>query len=447
MNVPSVFRLFYLAFRMGPFLVVLYFMLYALLRQDFTYLIYLMGVVMACFFGILTGGLWTSRIKDPPETVCHPLRLGTGERLSVLPLSIVVYVFTLCYFSVPIFQKQTQSENVMFITSFVLLIFLDILWLQMFDCSSLFRIVVAGTVGITVGLSWGQIVYDLKLTSFMSQGRDNSCLLPTPVATADASSGQPEPKYICVRRKRIEYVPVGSKAKEGMTTMMPTPTSETSSTNVPGITQNPTSTNVPGLPPTSYLTDEPYMTKNPSLTYVPYMTINPSSTHVPESNTSSVEKAVMTSTPPLIGPTVSPNMMKLLSMPPSPPPATSPPPPFVVSTIRSLCTQAASLLQKQKNALAGQENQAYVATLYENLTFHQDNISTLITALNTESSDTITDRKRIDYYSQFNKTMLQNAVDSMTQLQSVEANMDPTLYAQFNKTFMALGKLFRQLPS
>jgi hypothetical protein len=97
--------------------------------------------------------------------------------------------------------------------------------------------------------------------------------------------------------------------------------------------------------------------------------------------------------------------------------------------------------------LAGQENQAYVATFYENMTFHQDNISTLITALNTETSDSITDPKRIDYYSQFNKTMLQNAVDSMTQLQSVEANMDPTLYAQFNKTFMSLGKVFRKLPS
>jgi hypothetical protein len=114
--------------------------------------------------------------------------------------------------------------------------------------------------------------------------------------------------------------------------------------------------------------------------------------------------------------------------------------------MRTLCTQAASVLQTQKNALAGQENQAYVATLYENMTFHQDNISSLITALNTETSDTITEPKRIAYYRQYNKTMLQNAVDSLTQLRSVQVNMDPTLYAQFNTTFMTLGKLVRQLP-
>jgi hypothetical protein len=114
--------------------------------------------------------------------------------------------------------------------------------------------------------------------------------------------------------------------------------------------------------------------------------------------------------------------------------------------MRTLCTQAASVLQTLKHALAGQENQAYVATLYENLTFHMDNISTLITALNTETSDTITDQKRIAYYSQFNKTILKNAVESLTQLQSVQSSMDPTLYAQFETTFMTFGKLVRQLP-
>jgi len=438
MAVPSVFRLFYLAFRMGPFLVVLYFMLYALLRQDMTYLIYLMGVIMACFFGIITGGLWTSRITDSPETVCHPLRLGTGERLSVLPLSIVVYVFTLCYFSVPIFQKKTQSDNVMFLTSFVFLIFIDLLWIWLFSCSTFFRMVVAGTVGITVGLSWGQIVYDLKLTSFFSDGRENSCLMPTPVAKADPSSGQHDPKYICVRRRRIEYLPVESK-KEGLTTMTTTP-----------VSNNQTTTPFSNSQPTN---------SSPTLgTTVPYSftnTTDTSSTQI--ASTSSPQTRQIRSAPasfvqtdsamgPLVGPTISPEMRNLLASPPDPTQPTTPPPPLDVATMRSLCYQANKVLTGQQAVLSGKENQPYVADLYDNLTFHQKNIATLLTAINSETSSTISDPKRIDYYKQFDKTILQNAADSLTQLQSVQSKMDPPLYAQFNKTFMDLGKLFRQLP-
>jgi hypothetical protein len=183
----------------------MYFMLSSLLNQDYNNLIYLIGVIMACFFGIITGALWQPDKNESPESICHPIRLGTGERLSTIPLSTVIYVYTLCYFSIPIIRKKTQSSNVLFLTCFSILILFDIIWLHMFKCTDIFFTMVSGIVGLTVGLSWGEIVYQLNLSVMTSEGKKNTCMIPTPPGSPDPSSGEPlnvQQNYICVKRRR-----------------------------------------------------------------------------------------------------------------------------------------------------------------------------------------------------------------------------------------------------
>jgi len=112
-----------------------------------------------------------------------------------------------------------------------------------------------------------------------------------------------------------------------------------------------------------------------------------------------------------------------------------------------MCTQSSQIIAKMLSGLTGQENQPYVADLYDNLTFHQKNVSTLLTALNSETSASITDAKRMDYYRKYDATMQQNIQQSIQQLQSVQTNMDPTLYATFLTTFQSLQKQYNQLPT
>lgn len=382
MNVPSVFRIFYLAFRMGPFLIVLYFLLYSLFNQDYSHLIYLMGVIMACFFGIITGGLWTSRIFDKPETVCHPLRLGTGERLSGLPLSTVVYVYTLCYFAVPMFETKTQSGNVLFLTGITLLIFIDLIWLFLFNCSSLFRMVVAGTVGLTVGLSWGEIVYQMGLTTNY-ESKDNSCMIPTPVAVADASSGEPSPKYICVKRKRTDYIPA---EKEGLTGMTPAPDSSTKAAASSSSQENQT------------LVDR-----------------------MQEIKTKNDKKS-------------------------APAPAPEPDNLVILSEMKAICTKSNKLLTGGLAFLESEKNQPTYSTIYDNLSFHKANVSSLFSSLLTESEDTITESQRIDYYHTFDAAMRKNVAESIQNVVSVEYTLDSPLYSKIMKLLTDLQTQYDQLP-
>jgi len=203
----SIFRLFYLAFRLGPFLLVAYFMIFSLFHQDYSNLILFVGVIMACFFTIVVGAALPKKTSLTPDMVCSPLRLPSGERLSGLPLSLAVYTYIYCYFAVPIFEEKLQSQNVLFLCFFPLLILFDILWLRMFQCASYIRILLGGLVGLTVGLSWGEIVYQMDMRSIQSESKHNQCHKPTPVAIADISSKEPN-RYLCVKRWRTKVEPI-----------------------------------------------------------------------------------------------------------------------------------------------------------------------------------------------------------------------------------------------
>jgi hypothetical protein len=182
-------------------------MLFSLFQQDYSNLILFVGVIMTCFFTIVVGAALPKKTNSTPDMVCSPLRLPSGERLSGLPLSLAVYSYIYCYFAVPIFENKLQSQNVLFLCFFPLLLLFDIIWLRMFQCASYIRIILGGLVGVSVGLSWGEIVYQMDMRSIQSESRYNQCHKPTPVATADISSKQPS-RYLCVKRWRTKMEPV-----------------------------------------------------------------------------------------------------------------------------------------------------------------------------------------------------------------------------------------------
>ena len=170
------FRYAYLAFRLGPFIMVSYFIVFSMFNRDFTSLVLLGGAILACFVGIVTGNSLPVNIGAklmPQDSICNSLTMASGESLSKIPLSIVFYVYALCYLSVPITEEHTQPDNVMFFAFFAIVIMLEIIWLVMFGCFGYLKIFVAGVVGIAVGLSWGEIVYQSDLQMVKSSSRDS----------------------------------------------------------------------------------------------------------------------------------------------------------------------------------------------------------------------------------------------------------------------------------
>ena len=186
----NLFSIIYLAFRLGPFVMVSYFMIYSMFNRDFSSLIFLAGLLMACFIAILIGNsIPMSFLQLKPDSFCNVIRLGTGEPISKLPLSIVTFVYTFAYFSVPIYKNDTQSENIWFLVLFPVLILFDMIWLYIYGCAGLFTMVAAGAAGIAVALSWGEIVYSLDLQVPKSNQHENQSL----VSSTDPS------RYICLK--------------------------------------------------------------------------------------------------------------------------------------------------------------------------------------------------------------------------------------------------------
>lgn len=186
-------NIFYLAFRMGPFIIVSYFLLSSLFSQDFKSLIYLAGLILACFVAVLFGNFietyFGGATSGPIETpyLCHQLTLTGSAPLSHIPLSLVVYSFTLFYLvyamlsisaptvngRVDITQLSSSqantaaANNIPILVIFPVLIVADFIWSMMWKCSSWWKQMWSIIVGGSVGLFWAYVISSSSLSSLL----------------------------------------------------------------------------------------------------------------------------------------------------------------------------------------------------------------------------------------------------------------------------------------
>lgn len=93
--------LLYTAFRLAPFILVSFFSLSSILNQDFKGIVYLAGLLFACFIATITGSSFevfknNGAIADN-DLVCNVLTLTEKGRLSQLPLSMVTFSYTFSF--------------------------------------------------------------------------------------------------------------------------------------------------------------------------------------------------------------------------------------------------------------------------------------------------------------------------------------------------------------
>jgi len=163
-------------------------------------MIYLGGVIMACFVGLVTGntiptvGLnWGPK---KPNTFCNVLHTSSGEALSKIPLSIVVYTYSFLYFAVPIYKSKLEKENIWFFCMFSILILFDIIWLYIFECGTAFTMFLSLLVGVGTGMGWGEIVYRTDIKKMKNLDKEQ-CTLPE-------QNNLDKTKYKCIPRKKKE---------------------------------------------------------------------------------------------------------------------------------------------------------------------------------------------------------------------------------------------------
>ena len=144
----------YLFLRLAPFILVCFFTLNSIFNQDFKGLVYLIGLLFACFSTIMAGRGFDQREK--PE-ICKMITIG-GAELTYLPLSQCVFGYTFAYILFAIIKYKLLTSNIISMYFFVILIGSDMYWNSSNKCYSFVELLVGLFIGSAVGFFWAHII-------------------------------------------------------------------------------------------------------------------------------------------------------------------------------------------------------------------------------------------------------------------------------------------------
>lgn len=179
--------LLYLFFRLAPFIIVSYFSLSSIFNQDLKGLIYLVGLLFACFVTILVGNTFPLSYtfgSDIPDGVnprvvngvCNMITIGKDGSFSKIPLGIAMLTYTLIYLVYIIAKNHIEMANLPTLIILPTLILGDLIWNIANDCYKPFGLVLSIVCGGLIGWAWAAIVDSLKKPQlfFLNVGGDKT---------------------------------------------------------------------------------------------------------------------------------------------------------------------------------------------------------------------------------------------------------------------------------
>lgn len=203
----------YLIFRLGPIIVVSFFVLQSLLSWDIKGILYLSGLLLTCILTLVANGLLSSVMPTGTSTeinmACHTITLGENNSyISDIPLSLVIYSFTFFYLLIFIFNlanpnptigildvknfkdklmSTALNDNVPILVFFPFLILAELMWNNINNCTSkeVGTFLIYSLAGIVIG-GGGGILWALLITSigiqrlqYVTSGNSSVCSRPS----------------------------------------------------------------------------------------------------------------------------------------------------------------------------------------------------------------------------------------------------------------------------
>jgi len=182
--------LIYLFARLSPFILVSFFILNSLFNQDFKGVIYLVGVIFACFFSIIVGN--TGFIKSFEDSlgigaggneVCNLVTIGeNASSINGIPMGQTIISFTFFYLLTIILWNKVSAGNIPTLIFFPIIITFDFFWNLSNDCHGPLSSIAAIIIGGGIGALWAFIFLKNKFTSllyFNSLGDKTVCDRPS----------------------------------------------------------------------------------------------------------------------------------------------------------------------------------------------------------------------------------------------------------------------------
>jgi hypothetical protein len=132
--------------------------------QNFKGIIYISGLLLACFFSIIVG---KSFQYESQNTICKTISISKDGSLSKLPLSQVVLNFTFFYLVYIIGSNNLANQNIPTLIIFPLLIIGDILWNWYNSCYQIPQIITALIIGSGIGFMWSYIITRVNMPDLL----------------------------------------------------------------------------------------------------------------------------------------------------------------------------------------------------------------------------------------------------------------------------------------
>jgi hypothetical protein len=185
----SFITLTYLFARLSPFILVSFFILNSFFNQDFKGVIYLVGVIFACFVSIIIGN--TGLISNFEEAlginaggseVCNLVTIGeSATHVNGIPMGQTIISFTFFYLLTVILWNKVVAGNIPTIVFFPIIITFDFFWNLYNDCHGPLSSIAAIIIGGGIGALWAFVFLKNKFTSllyFNSMGDKTVCDRP-----------------------------------------------------------------------------------------------------------------------------------------------------------------------------------------------------------------------------------------------------------------------------
>jgi len=211
----DLYNVSYLAFRLAPFILVCFFTLESVLNWNLKGIVYLFGLLFACFITTMAASIFPNSPNVTAEgvvgstqtsNICNTISLGTGGSvLSSLPLSTAVFSYTFFYLLTFIINmasggkgfntKKTNAirlqdlntamrQNAPTLLLFPLLIVIDAAWILTNGCNEWINILVALIISGIIGILWATILVATKNPDllYVSKSLGDVCNRPSTTA-------------------------------------------------------------------------------------------------------------------------------------------------------------------------------------------------------------------------------------------------------------------------
>lgn len=160
----NIITISYLFFRLAPFILVCFFTLASFFNQDFKGIIYLVGLIFACFMSIIIGKTgffdFLDISIDARSEVCNTFsiqNIGLIDK-SLLPIGQVVFGYTLFYLGTAIFYTDSFLNNLPTLIFFPAISVMDMLWNSSNNCYGIGKSFISFAIGSGIGIGWAYLL-------------------------------------------------------------------------------------------------------------------------------------------------------------------------------------------------------------------------------------------------------------------------------------------------